>query len=162
MHSKIYQISNKPISEEDYIIAEQFYENHEPWADYIGEEVEDEDERIGCIANLSEILRGVFKVNRDLSLTYLGKEALCEFLTKWADDIHRQANNITADNILQDMNLFKLSHCCTDTHIGTEERMFIENWNGWAGPFRDLITYAAKKLKEGDHIYVGAIIDFHC
>ena len=31
----------------------------------------------------------------------------------------------------------------------------------YAGPFKDIIEWAANELKEGDSIYIGAIIDYH-
>ena len=39
MHSKIFQISSKPISKADYKVSEDYYEGHDSWADYIGDEV---------------------------------------------------------------------------------------------------------------------------
>ena len=161
MHSKIIQVSSKPISEDEYKTSEDFYESHEPWADYIGDEVTDEQERHDCIKHVANLLDGVFKLNCDDTLTYLGDDALRKFLNEWADELRRMAGQLTADNILRDQNLWKVRHCCTDTHKGTAYRFYIEEWNGWAGPFEDMIDFASSQLKKGDRIYIGAVIDYH-
>ena len=159
-HSKIYQLATKPISKDDYVSPENFYENHEPWADYIGEKVKDEDrdEYIGYLANL---LEDVFTYKGDGEFAYKGADAMRKFLTAWADELRRMAGLLTPDNVLKDLNLWKVRHCCTDTHKDTSKRFYIREWNGWAGPFADVIEWAANQLKKGDRIYVGAIIDFH-
>lgn len=161
MHGKIFQIGNKPIDTDDYKCPDDYYDHHEPWADYIGDEVEDEDDRHTYIENVAALLEGVFTLNEDYSLTYMGKDALRGFLGKWADRLRELTAGLTADNILKDQRLWEVRHTCTDTHEETSYRFDIEDWNGWAAPFEDLIDYANSQLKKGDRIYVGAIIDYH-
>lgn len=159
MHSQIYQLATKPISEDNHVSPEYFYENHEPWADYIGDVFKGE-RRDECIGYLADLLEDVFKHEGGGVFTYLSDDALRKFLTEWAAELRRRAE-LTADNILKDQNLWKLRHCCTDTHKDTSKRFYIEEWNGWAGPFEDVIDWAASQLKKGDRIYVGAVIDYH-
>ena len=160
MHGKIFQISAEPISREDYVSPDDFYENSSDFADFIGEEVNGE-VREDCVGYLAHDLRGVFTaVGRD-HLVYLGDDALRKFLQEWADYIKAQAAELTADNIMNGMRLAKIRLTTKDTHRQSNYRAYIEGWNGWAGPLADLIGYAANKLKEGDSIYIGAIIDYH-
>ena len=161
MHSKIFQISSKPISKADYKVSEDYYEGHDSWADYIGDEVDDKEEREDCVGYLAHELRGVFTaVGRD-HLVYLGEDALHSFLQEWADDIKARAAELTADNILADQRLFNIRATTNKTHRCSSYRVHIEEWNGYAGPFKDIIEWAANELKEGDSIYIGAIIDYH-
>lgn len=159
MHSKIFQISSKPISKDEYTDSETYYENS--FADYIGDEVKDEQEREDCVGYLAHALRGVFTaVGRD-HLVYLGKDALHSFLQEWANDIKLQASDLTADNILTNQRLYNIRATTNETHRRTSYRVHIEEWNGYAGPFENIIEWAASELKEGDSIYIGAIIDYH-
>lgn len=161
MHNKIFQISSKPISKDDYTEPETYYENSNNFADYIGDEVKDEKEREDCVGYLAHALRGVFTaVGRD-HLVYLGKDALHSFLQEWANDIKSQASDLTADNILTNQRLYNIRATTNDTHRRISYRVDIEEWNGHAGPFEDIIEWAAYKLEKGDSIYIGAIIDYH-
>ena len=161
MHSKIFQISSKPISKDEYTSPETYYDNSSSFADYIGEEVEDEERRDECVGYLAHELRGVFTaVGRD-HLVYLGKDALYSFLQEWSDDIKAKTAGLTADNILSNQRLYNLRATTNETHRRSECRVHIAEWNGWAGPFMDIIEWAANELKEGDSIYIGAIIDYH-
>lgn len=161
MHSKIFQISSKPISKDEYTSSETYYDNSSSFADYIGEEVEDWEQRDNCVGYLAHDLRGLFTaVGRD-HLVYLGEDALHSFLQEWADDIKARAAELTADNILANQRLWNLRATTNETHRCSSYRVHIEEWNGYAGPFKDIIEWAANELKEGDSIYIGAIIDYH-
>lgn len=159
MHSKIFQISNKPISKDDYTSPETYYDNSGDFADYIGDEIEGE-EREDCVGYLAHDLRGVFTAAGRDCLVYLGRDALQAFLQEWADDIKAKAAELTADNILVKQRLYNIRATTKETHRRTDYRVHIEEWNGCAGPFGDIIEWASQ-LKEGDHIYVGAVIDYH-
>lgn len=156
MHGKIYQIGLKQISKEDYVSPTDFYENSSDFADYIGDEYP-EKERLEDVEHLAEIFPELFDYVGDGTLQYKG---MGTFLQDWVDEIKRQASEMTADNILKDIRLFKLSKLTDTTHRGLDSRFYIEDWNGLAGPASDLIEFLAKQ-KEGTLIYVGSVIDFH-
>lgn len=155
MHSKIYQISTSPI-EDDFLTPSSLYDNSSDFADYIGDEYP-EKERLEAAECLAEILPELFNYVGEGTLVYKGMN---NFLQDWADEIKRQASEMTADNILKDIRLFKLSKLTDATHRGLYSRFYIEDWNGLAGPASDLIEFLARK-KEGTLLYVGAVIDFH-
>jgi len=161
MHGKIFQIDTKPISRDEYVSPEEFYDNSSDFADYIGDEVTDRQARKDYVGYLAGDLKGVFKPAGKDCLVYLGKEALRKFLQDWADDIKAKAAELTADNILKQERLYKIRATTKETHRRTDYRVYIDEWNGWAGPFEGIIEWAANQLKEGDKIYVGAIIDYH-
>ncbi len=161
MHSKIYQISSQPISKEDYASPSDFYDNSGDFADYIGDEVLGE-ERENYIGWFAVSVKDVFTAVGDGVLVYKGKEALHEFKQKWADRIKEMANELTADNLLTELRLFSLREVTERTHVDISYRVTIEDWcGGVAYPFGELFEWANSQLKEGDHIYIGAIIDYH-
>ncbi len=161
MHSKIFQISNKPIDREAYVTPSDFYESCEPWADYVGEPVDDADEIREYVKGLADCMKGVLTLNDDNTLTYLGEEKLREFKQEWVDYLRSLVIGLTADNILTDQNLWRIEKAVERSHVDRCSRFYIDAWNGWAGPMQDFIEFIDHSLKKGDRIYVGAIIDFH-
>ena len=161
MHSKIFQISNKPISKEDYADPETYYENSDDFADYIGDEVDEED-REDYYDYMAKNLAGVFTHEGNGVYVYQGAEALQVFKQEWADYIKEFANDLTADNLFKNQRLYMIRKITEETHIGTSYRVDIAHWaEGVAYPFGELFEYAGRCLKKGDRIYVGAIIDYH-
>jgi len=161
MHSNIYQIGNKPIDKEDYQSPETYYDNSGDFADYIGDEFEGE-EREEAIGYLADLLKDVFEYKGGGEFRYKGKEAMEEFKQAWVAGIKAMADKLTADNLFKNYLLFNLRCITEETHLGTSYRVDIAGWaEGAAYPFGELFKYAASQLKEGDRIYVGAIIDYH-
>jgi hypothetical protein len=160
-HSNIFQISDKPITPDEYRTPEDFYENSDDFADYIGDEITDEEERKECIGYLADTIEDVFTHEGDGVFVYKGDEALRKFKQEWLAEIQTQTARLTADNMQNEQNLYRLSAATERTHLNCNYRIKIEEWNGYAGPISDLFEWAESKLKEGDRIYVGAVIDYH-
>ncbi len=160
MHGKIYQISLAPIGKGDYASPSDYYENSDDFADYIGDELED-DERESSLSSFANNVSGVFSACGDGVFVYNGDDALLQFSQKWIDRIKEMANGLDPDNFLSNDRLYHLSSVTTRTHPDLYMRVHIMDWNGYAGPASDLFEWARYHLKEGDKIYIGAIIDFH-
>lgn len=154
MHSKIFQLGSKPISEENYMQPD--YYDASSFADYIGTEVTD-DARKDYIESISRQLNEIFDLDGE-ALVYKGN--IDGFIKNWYADIRQKAEDLdeTQVNTIQ---LHVLKSAIDRTHIDTAYRAYIEEWNGWAGPISDLINYVAKKMKVGDRLYIGSIIDYH-
>jgi len=162
-HSKIFQISSKRIDNDDYASSSDFYDNSSDFADYIGDEEEDDDRR-ECIERLADTLEDLFTLGDDgESLVYKGEDAMKAFLAEWADAIRQKAQEVTAATVLDSMRRWELEKLCEETHLRTGYRVHIEEWNGGcAGPMDDLIEWVSDlKMKAGDVIYIGAVIDYH-
>lgn len=160
-HSKIFQISDKPITPEDYCKPDDFYENSDDFADYIGDEITDEEERKECIDYLADTIKDVFTHEGDGVFTYKGEEALRKFKQAWLAEIQHLTDNLNEDNLLKNQNQYRLSAATEQTHLHSCYRIMIEAWNGCAAPIADLFEFTESQLKAGDHIYVGAVIDYH-
>lgn len=157
MHSKIFQISSKPIDRDDYKCPDDYYDNSSEFADYIGDEMKGE-RREECIGYLALNLSDLFSYDGE-AFVYKGNDAMHAFNKKWIDAIKESAGDLTDENLL--FNLYRLRKLTKSTHKESSFRFDIEEWNGWAGPMYDIVDYAASRLKEGDRIYVGAVIDYH-
>lgn len=156
-HGNIYQLATKPISEDDYVSPEDFCENHDAYADYLGDRVEGE-EKEKAIGYLADVLKD--------RLTYTGNgifvyKGLGDYLQKWVDAIHEKAEAITVDNVLNYLPRAELRDILIGTHKDSVDRFVIEEYSGrFAQPMSDLIEFM-KSMKPGDLLYVGAVIDFH-
>lgn len=163
MHSKIYQVGTKPFSEDDYVHEEYFYDNHYSFADYIGGEVF-ENERKDCIERLASTLKSIFDFNAEKDmLIFKGKDALKQFLEKWADCMNKRTLAVTPENITSHSTWYDITSVLEGTHLETERRFCIEEWNGLnACPMSELIHWiSSQNFKKGRKIYIGSVIDFH-
>jgi len=155
MHSSIFQLSDRPISEGNILCSGYFYDNSSDFADYIGDEYEGEDRAVK-IKWLAEEFPDIFDIDGEV-LIYKG---LGNFLKEWVEKIQEIANGLTEGNILNDMNLYRMKSITERTHHSLNSRFFIEDWNGYAGDCADFISWLAT-LGVGTRIYVGAVIDYH-
>lgn len=155
MHSNIFQISDKPISEGNFLYPEYFYEDANDFADYIGDEYEDE-ARTEKIQLFAEHYKDLF----DLDGEVLVFKGLGSFLQDWAEALKEAANKLNGDNILKELNLYRLERMTQTTHTDNDARFFIEDWNCYAGDFGDFISWLSH-LDVGTCLYIGAVIDFH-
>ena len=159
MHSRIFQVSNKPIDKDDYAIPEHFYDCHSDWADYIGE-TQDDNDRKSDIKALSCLLRDMFDLDESgEALVYKG--GIDAFKEEWAAAIREAAKAVTADNVLDWHQHYDVCHACKDTHLNVSYRFSIEGWSTYANAIDELIRFIAYKLKEGDKLYFGSVIDYH-
>lgn len=155
MHSKIYQVSLEPISEDEYASPSDFYDNSSDFADYIGDEVEG-DERKDSIDYLAEELSDVFDLDADNdALVFKG---LDKFKQQWMSAIREKAAAVTEENILEWRPRYMLEQVCRETHIESSRRFSINV--GVAYPMSDLIELVAS-MKPGQRLYIGAVIDYH-
>lgn len=162
MHSRIFQVSIQPIEVDDYAVSSDFYDNSGDFADRIGDEQEGGD-RKNDIGRLADTLKDLFTLDEDgETLTYKGEAAMAAFKQAWADHLREEAAKVTADNILEWQPRYEVRRNCEETHLHTDYRFKIENWEDYAGPCNDLIEYVADKMKEGEKLYIGAVIDYHC
>ncbi len=159
MHSSIYQVSIQPIEVDDYAKPDYFYDNSNDFADYIGEEWTG-DNRKEDIKWLAHTLSDLFDLDETGEiLVYKG--GMDVFKEKWTAAIHKAAEEVTDDNVLESMPRWYAKNVCEKTHLYSDYRFSIENWNDYPNPLDELIEYVADKMKPGDKLYIGAVIDFH-
>ena len=162
MHSRIFQVSLQPVKKEDYAVSSDFYDNSSDFADYIGDEI-DGSERRENIGRLAKVLSDIFDFDkRSRVLVYKGEEAMKKFKEAWAAAIREKAEVLTADNIINWDVRYQVEKLCRKTHLDTCYRFCIVDWfDSVAEPMEDLIGFVDQKMKKGDKLYVGAVIDYH-
>lgn len=159
-HAKIYQISRNPVDRDDYVEPDNFYDNHDSYADYIGNKVEG-DKRKECLEYLAKDLQEIFDLDGE-TLVFKGKPALKAFKQKWVDAIQKQAQEVTVENVARHTPRLAICNFAEDTHKAVSDRFCIEEWSGmYAEPTAELIDFVGRNLRKGQRLYIGAIIDFH-
>lgn len=161
MHSNIFQISDKPISKDEYADSSTYYDNSGDFADYIGDAYEGK-VRQEKIENFADIIKDVFTYNGDDEFVYKGEDAMREFKQEWIGNIVTMVGNLTPDNLFKNMSLYRIGQLIQNTHLEASSRVDIEGWaGGTANPFGELFEYAESQMKKGDSFYIGAVIDYH-
>ena len=71
--------------------------------------------------------------------------------------------NELADGVYDWCKFGRIENVLNCSHMSIDYRFYIVNWNEHcAGTIADLVDFIkANKLKEGDRLYIGNIIDFH-
>ena len=148
MHSKIIEISDKPIERKDFITEDSFeYEYFSSFADYI-QNVKPKYE--------NEILEyfdtfGIFYRNgRELTMRDLN-----EFMNEWRAQIITKANNLDFTNW---MSLHNMKALMKETHLGTSYRIC---FNEEIFDFGYFVQDIYERYKPGDKFYIGGILDYH-
>ena len=161
MHSKIYQISSRPISEDEYASPSCYEENSGDFADYIGDAYEGE-EREEKIKNFAGIIEDVFAYKGGGEFEYKGKKAMWKFKQTWIGLLQRKVAALTPGNLFKEQNLFRIGQLTEKTHLYVSSRVDIAEWSDdCAYPLGDLFEWADSRLKKGDRFYIGAVIDYH-
>lgn len=91
----------------------------------------------------------------------MGDDGMQVFKNEWANAIVRAASAIKPENILEWQPRYDVRRICEDTHLRTSYRFYIWGCNDYAAPCSELIEYIADKMKQGDKLYIGAVIDYH-
>lgn len=160
MHSKVFQITDERIDKEYFLDETTLTQGDGSYYDYCSDI--SEEERAEQIAILVDhvLPNGMFTlVGVDEMVYHGGAEKLKE---KWVKAIHDKASAVNTNNVLDwigaayqlEKELKNPLH--TDYHFYLSE----ETYQNYAEPSNELVKKICE-LKEGDHLFVGGVIDFH-
>lgn len=161
MHSTIFQLSSKPVPEEDWVEPEHFF-GEQGWNFYyVDDKTLDSAEREERIVNFCSYYNELFEYSGNNEIMFKGIDA--NFLKKWARAINVKSFAVDEDNILQYGVRKDIERILTQTHKGGDCRFYIPEWDGGekSHPIVGLISWLVDYVKEGSKLYVGAAIDFH-
>lgn len=161
MHSNIYQISSRPISEDEYATPSRYYDNSGDFADYIGEAYGGV-ARGEKIENFADIIKDVFAYKGGGVFEYKGNEAMRKFKQAWIDELRSKVDALHITTLLCSPYLSNIRQLTEKTHLDASSRVDIAEWCGdCAYPLGELFEWADSQLKKGDRFYIGAVIDYH-
>lgn len=152
MHSRIYQISRKQISSDEFIDESTIVngESWEDWADYICDRLGD---RLDEEYKNFPFLDGNWKMfdREGDCLTYLGDENVMEEWRKNLDEIYSK--------LLSDFFVNDFSRTIID--VPHTPSRFYANELEYSVSSAEFIDYCHFNLKKGDKLYIGNVLDYH-
>lgn len=157
MHSRIFQISTKPIEEDDLLTSWKLEQEDYNFCDYIGDE-DDEDARLEDIEYLQLCLKDIFDAEDDHLVV---KKGISLFINEWDKYMHNLVFELGEKPDMHSLNMYRIKRAAEGTHLMCCYRFFIREWNGWPGPLTDLVEFVHHSLKPGDKLYIGSVIDYH-
>lgn len=155
MHSTIFQVSNEPIRQEDWVNEDTVveYSNTDCGIDYVVALTDDAEKKYQ-VARLAMQLGDMVTINPDgLSLTYNGGMDI------WKRQFYKRIENIIATYKPQSLTLSSFHVKQEIVHpIGMDLFIMDGNWNADdSGEFMSWL----EDLNVGDVIYFGVIMDYH-
>ncbi len=151
MHNNIFQLSTSPIDADDFI-AESSFEPSEidDFADYVSEYEGDLSE----VYDKFPFLGTMF--TRD------GDKLICkgcdDVFRTWHKAVCQEVGKLSEEGLKDGMNTWRVKKLLTVPF--TRDRFYLEEY-GYSVDSSEFLQHCAKKLKEGDVLYLGGVLDFH-
>ena len=160
MHAKVFQITKQRVDEENILNENTLTQGDGSDYDYCSNISEEERaEMIEALAN--DILpKGMFSMAGDDELVFQG--GADEWKKSWAEEIQDKAKNVTAENVTDWIGAaYQLEKAIknplhTDSHFYLSE----DSCQSYAETSNELMRFVCS-LKEGTHLFIGGVIDFH-
>lgn len=158
MHSRIFQVSSKPVDRDNYISESNYYDG---WfvgsvADYVAD-VEEEDQK-DSIDWLDKYAAGSLKIEGN-KVTVINKE---EFFRRDYDNFIKALDdlkNITLNQFTTgkgdlDLNVYRLNSAYEDRY-----GFYVDDCGEYGGLMT--INEFMRTKKDGDVFYIGGVVDYH-
>lgn len=152
-HSKIYQFSLTPLSEDDYMGESRFYED-DTFVGEVADYVSDEVDRNECLLDLEDELGQSFvewRANDQVVFLSGFKRAYFEHSFK---AFKKLSEETTMELFLDGMHIFKLK-ILLESKFGTY--IYLESHGEWM----NIGQFIREHLKENEVYYIGNVIDYH-
>lgn len=156
MHSRIFQISAKPIEKADYINETDYYDTG--FIGEIADYVSDDTDRESDIEWLKQRLEGVADFNGD---SFTIKDQRKYFEKKFSNFLEaiKDISLLTFEDFCTDANDFSYKMYELESAYRDKFGFYIDDNGEYAGtePFDDFM----RRAKNGDVFYIGATLDYH-
>lgn len=151
MHSRIFEITSKQLDRDDYLTSGWLEpEQYSDFADYIDDDIEDEDDDIKWLAS---VMSDIFDCEgRELTL-----RDISGFIEQWKAEVRKRASEFDPKG--DGMSSYFLRKSIKRTHKGIDFHFYNEDY-GLMDP-RQLIENFLLHKKPGDKFYIGGILDYH-
>jgi len=151
MHSRIFQLSESPISKEDYITEELFYDD---FVGQIADYVDDSTER-------EEDIKWLINTIEKYGATYNEKEQSIVFLKGFKDSYFKERFQKLKE-VIQNMNLSEFSTGFMKVY---ELKDLIEDEYGFYIYYNDsyapIDAFVREDVEEGKKYFIGNVLDYH-
>lgn len=160
MHSKIFQITEHRVPKDKWLNEDTLAQGDNTDYDYCGEITgQERKESIAYLVN--DILpKGMFTLAEDDTLIYKGGAE--QWKRDYIDLIHRKADDISTDNLTDWIGpVYKLEKALKNP-LDTAYRFYMDEdgWQTYAEQSYEFMCMVCR-LKEGDTLHIGGVIDYH-
>ncbi len=161
MHSRIFQIADTQIEEDNFIDEMTIEVGATTSVDYTAEISEDERRlAIECLVN-EWLPTGMFSLGTEPdTLVYNG--GLDEWVrNEWLPKIRKSAEILSTHNIFQNLNITRMKQLLNNAlGIGTLFYLAAENYQSFAEHSTAFIEYL-NNFSAGQIFYIGGVLDYH-
>ena len=153
MHNNIFQLSTSPIDADEFITESTFeFSEIDDFADYVSEYEGDLSEVYDEFPFLAV---GAMFVREGDKLIYKGCD---DVFRTWHKAVCQEAGKLSEEGLKDGMNTWRVGTLLSEPF--TRDRFYLEE-KGYPKDSSEFLQYCAKKLKVGDVLYLGGVLDFH-
>lgn len=162
MHSRIYQISEKPIDKDDYVTEDDYYESfcgsHADYVDSNTDRNEDIEWVIGCLGD------SVSYDEKEQSFTIVNKAKYFEKSFNAFKELLEKLENTTLEEFsgvagIDTQRTFESNMYMLKTTYEDEYAFYIDDRGEYFGIAS--LDYFMRRVETGKKFYIGATIDYH-
>lgn len=157
MHSRIFQVDRGPIQRDEWPNEDAVVENSRSSLIDYAFTLKDDEERKRNIANLANLIGGMFALNIDgISMTYKG--GMEEWRKSYVAHIITTAESLNSENVFNSLQLFNLQKAIKHP---LPYNLFILGDDEFAIDSVEFMEWVDRRFKVGDILYIGAVLDYH-
>ena len=160
MHAKVYQITKRRVDKENYLNENTLTQGDSSDYDYCSEISEEERaESIDTLVN--QILpKGMFTLIGSDELVFNGGTP--EWTQQWVINIHEKARDVTAKNVTNWIGAAYQLQKVVNNPLATDSHFYLseDNTQTYGEESAELMRMVCK-LRIGERLYIGGIIDYH-
>lgn len=160
MHAKVYQITKRRVDKENYLNENTLTQGDSSDYDYCSEISEEERaESINTLVN--QILpKGMFTLIGSDELVFNGGTP--EWLQQWVDAIHKKSEEVNVMNVTHWIGAAYQLQKVINNPLETDSHFYLseDNTQTYGEPSAELMRMVCR-LKIGERLYIGGIIDYH-
>ena len=160
MHAKVYQITKRRVGKENYLNENTLTQGDSSDYDYCSEISEEERaESIDTLVN-NILPKGMFTLIGSDELVFNGGTP--DWIHKWVDAIHKKSDEVTADNVTHWIGAAYQLQKVINNPLGTDSHFYLSEstTQTFGEPSAELMRMVCK-LRKGERLYIGGIIDYH-
>ena len=160
MHAKVFQITKQRVSEDNILNENTLEQGDSSDYDYCSE-ISEEERRVSIDALVNQVLpQGMFTLINNDELVFNG--GALKWVQQWVKNIHEKARDVTAKNVTDWIGAAYQLQKVVKNPLGTDSLFYLseDNTQTYGEPSAELMRMVCK-LKKGERLYVGGVIDFH-
>ena len=160
MHAKVYQITKRRVDKENYLNENTLTQGDSSDYDYCSEISEEERaESIDTLVN--QILpKGMFTLIGSDELVFMGGTP--EWIHQWVETIHKKSEEVNVMNVTHWIGAAYQLQKVINNPLETDSHFYLseDTTQTYGEPSAELMRMVCR-LKIGERLYIGGIIDYH-